>query len=240
VAEPLLARAALFVRALPDHAVVDRLVRGRGWIPVLALMLSVIVAMQVSLLRLGAGIGRSIERSSALQAQNEQLRARVGTLADDQRIERLAATMGMLMPAPTGVTFLSAHSSSTPQAAAQAITAPDPAGFSARQQASAASTATSAGASTGALGAAAAAVIGANPALGSLGNVASSSGSGLTATSAAQGASGGSATSVGQGGGTGSSDSGGSAASTGTGATAATGAAVTSAASLSSSTTTGG
>ena len=63
--------------------------------------------MQVEVLKLGAGIGRSIERGTQLQSRNELLRASVATLADDQRIERLAVGMGMVMPAPTAVSFLS-------------------------------------------------------------------------------------------------------------------------------------
>ena len=102
-------RAAAFVRGLPDHALIDRLVRGRAWIPVLGLLLTGIVAMQVSMLKLNASIGRSIERSTTLQSQNQQLRASVATLADDQRIERIAAGMGMIMPAPAAVGFLSAQ-----------------------------------------------------------------------------------------------------------------------------------
>jgi cell division protein FtsL len=123
------------VRALPYQPLLDRLVRGRGWIAVLAGMLVVIVAMQVSRLGLGAQVGRQVAQASSLQAQNEQLRAQVGTLADDQRIESLAAGMGMVMPAPTTVTFLSATSSVSAHEAAGAISAPDPAGFAARQQA---------------------------------------------------------------------------------------------------------
>src|SRR5205085_660663 len=52
------ARAVAFVRALPDHGLIDRLVRGRAWIPVLGVMLAGIVAMQVAVLKLGAGVGR--------------------------------------------------------------------------------------------------------------------------------------------------------------------------------------
>src|ERR1700731_1031219 len=44
---PLAARARAFVRSLPDHAVIDRLVRGRVWILALGVMLAGIVAMQV-------------------------------------------------------------------------------------------------------------------------------------------------------------------------------------------------
>jgi hypothetical protein len=47
---PLGARALAFVRALPDHPLLDRLIRGRAWIPILGVMLAGIVAMQVEVL----------------------------------------------------------------------------------------------------------------------------------------------------------------------------------------------
>ena len=59
------ARAVQFVRTLPDHRLLDRLIRGRAWIPLLGVMLVGIVAMQVEVLKLGASIGRSIQRTSA-------------------------------------------------------------------------------------------------------------------------------------------------------------------------------
>jgi hypothetical protein len=92
---------------LPDHPWLDRVVRGRTWIALLGVMLVGIVAMQVEALKLGASIGRSLQRGSSLQSRNEQLRATVAGLEDDQRIERLAAAMGMVMPAPDGVGFVS-------------------------------------------------------------------------------------------------------------------------------------
>jgi hypothetical protein len=100
-------RASAFLRSLPDHRLIDRLVRGRAWIPVLGLMLAGIVTMQVEVLKLGANVGRSIESGSALQTRNEQLRASVASLSDDGRIERLAAGMGMIMPTPGSAGFLS-------------------------------------------------------------------------------------------------------------------------------------
>src|SRR5438105_12464726 len=103
------ARAAAFVRTLAEHSLLDRIVRGRAWIPLLGVMLVGIVATQVEVLKLGASIGRSIQRGSALQSRNELLRASVASLADDQRIERLAAGMGMVMPEPAAISFLSAH-----------------------------------------------------------------------------------------------------------------------------------
>jgi hypothetical protein len=119
------ARAAAFVRALPDHPWLDRVVRGRAWIPILGVMLAGIVAMQVEVLKLGASIGRSIQRSSSLQASNEQLRATVATLDDDQRIEALAAKRGMVMPSPDGVGFLTARSGGHIQRVLSGIRAPN-------------------------------------------------------------------------------------------------------------------
>ena len=126
-------RAAGFLRSLPDHRLIDRLVRGRAWIPVLGVMLAGIVAMQVEVLKLGASIGRSIQTSSALMTRNEQLRASVASLADDQRIERLAASMGMIMPAPASVAFLSARPDGAAARAVANIHAPDATTFLASQ-----------------------------------------------------------------------------------------------------------
>ena len=101
-------RIGAFIRSLPDHKLLDRLIRGRWWIPVLGVMLAGIVAMQVEVLKLGASMGRSLERNSVLSAENAGLRQSVATLGDDQRIEQLAGTMGMVMPPPQAVGFLSA------------------------------------------------------------------------------------------------------------------------------------
>jgi hypothetical protein len=121
---PIVAR----MRSLPDTTLVDRLVRGRAWIPVLGVMLAGIVAMQVEILKLGSSMGRWIDRSSALTIRNEQLRGSVAALADDQRIESLAAGMGMVMPAPTTLGFLSVRPGTVAMAAAR-IHSPDPAQF---------------------------------------------------------------------------------------------------------------
>jgi hypothetical protein len=121
-------RVHTFLRSLPDHALVDRAVRGRAWIPMLGVMLVGIVAMQVEVLKLGTSIGRAIERGSALQSRNELLRANVSGLADDQRIERLAAGMGMVMPQPVAVGFLTVRPSN-PGRASGNIHAPDSSAF---------------------------------------------------------------------------------------------------------------
>lgn len=77
----------------------------------LGVLLAGIVATQVEVLKLGASTGRWIERTAALSARNQALQASVAVLSDDHRIERLAAGMGMVLPAPTAITFL--HRSGT-------------------------------------------------------------------------------------------------------------------------------
>jgi cell division protein FtsL len=99
-------RAVAYARALPDHPLLDRIIRGRTWIALLGLMLAGIVAMQVEVLKLGASVGQSLQQGAALQSRNDLLRASVASLADDQRIERIAAQYGMVMPAPGAVVFL--------------------------------------------------------------------------------------------------------------------------------------
>ena len=92
--------------ALPDHRLVDRLVRGRVWIPLIGFLLIGIVAMQVSMLKLNAGIGTAVERSSVLDRQNGELRADLATLEAGERIQRAASKLGMVMPAPDQVRYL--------------------------------------------------------------------------------------------------------------------------------------
>jgi hypothetical protein len=128
----LAARGLLVIRGLPEHTLLDRIVRGRAWIPLLGVLLVGIVAMQVEILKLGAGMGRWIERSSTLSTRNQALQASVAGLMDDQRIERLAAKMGMVMTDPTAVSFLSAQPGGGAARAVANIHAPDSSIFTAQ------------------------------------------------------------------------------------------------------------
>lgn len=122
-------RLVAFIGSLPDHPLLDRIVRGRAWIPLLGALLAGIVAMQIEVLKLGTSMGRSIERSSALATRNGELQASVAALQDDQRIERLAAGMGMIMPAPEAIGFLSAQPNGNVGQALANIHAPDDSSF---------------------------------------------------------------------------------------------------------------
>ena len=117
------------IRALADLALLDRIIRGRAWIPLLGVLLAGIVAMQVEVLKLNAGIGATLERGSALQISNEQLRIQVAQLSADQRIETVAAHMGMVMPDPSAIRFVGGHPSGTAARAAANIHIPDAGGF---------------------------------------------------------------------------------------------------------------
>jgi hypothetical protein len=118
-----------FVLALPDHAWLDRVVRGRAWIPLLGVLLAGIVAAQVEILKLGATMGRALEQTSTLTTQNEQLRGNVAALADDQRIERLAGTMGLVLPPPGAVGYLAARPGGDVSGALANLHTPDSAAF---------------------------------------------------------------------------------------------------------------
>jgi hypothetical protein len=118
-----------FVVSLPDHSLLDRVVRGRAWIPLLGVLLAGIVAAQVEILKLGASMGRSLEQTTTLTSQNELLRDSVASLSDDQRIERLATTMGMVLPPPGAVGYLTANQSADVSRALSNVHAPDAAGF---------------------------------------------------------------------------------------------------------------
>jgi hypothetical protein len=140
----------LVIRGLPEHVLLDRIVRGRAWIPLLGVLLAGLVAMQVEILKLGAGMGRWVDRSSTLQTRNQALQANVAALMDDQRIERLAAKMGMVIPDPTALSFLSAQPVGDAVRAAASIHSPDPPNFA--SQLPAASTGSGAGTGTSSTG----------------------------------------------------------------------------------------
>jgi hypothetical protein len=119
----------LFVVALPDHPWLDRVVRGRAWIPLLGVLLAGIVAAQVEILKLGARMGQALEQTTTLTTQNEQLRGNVAQLADDQRIERLADGMGLVFPPPGAVGYIHAEPGGDMRGALRNVHTPDAGSF---------------------------------------------------------------------------------------------------------------
>jgi hypothetical protein len=133
-----LARRAV---TLHDAPVLDRLIRGRAWIPIVAVGLMGLVFLQVSLLKLNTGIGRAVQSAGTLERQNAGLRGQVSLMDSGQRVQDVAAERGMVLPAAGQVHYLHAGKASA-AGAAQAVTAPDPV---AQQPVGAAASSTAAG-----------------------------------------------------------------------------------------------
>jgi cell division protein FtsL len=94
------------IKALPDHRVIDRLLRGRVWICFIGVALMGIVAMQVSMLKLNSGISRAVEASATLERQNSDMEASIARLASGERIRAAADKDGMVTPAAGEVHYL--------------------------------------------------------------------------------------------------------------------------------------
>jgi hypothetical protein len=121
------------LKALPDHRVVDRLLRGRAWIWLIGLLLGGIVAVQVSLLKLNAGISRAVEATGTLQRQNSALESEIARLDSSARIRAAAVREGMVDPSAGDTKYLTirpgrdaalgARRMQPPSATAQAVMA---------------------------------------------------------------------------------------------------------------------
>ncbi len=112
------------VKGLPDHRWLDKLLRSQAWIWVIGIALGGIVAMQVSLLSMNAGIGRDVQASSDLRHANAKLSEQVAELSGGERIGMLAGEMGLLSPAAGDVGFLDVRPGTDAVRAAQNMTAP--------------------------------------------------------------------------------------------------------------------
>jgi hypothetical protein len=92
-------------------------------------LLAGIVAAQVEILKLGASNGRSLEQTTTLTNANEQLRGSVAALSNDQRIERLAGNMGLVLPPAGAVGYLAAGRDANVSGALANIHTPDSSAF---------------------------------------------------------------------------------------------------------------
>ena len=95
--------------ALASHRLLDRLIRSRVWIGIVAFALIGIVTLQLGLLKLNSGIGRSLEREGALQRENAALSVENSELSLGSRVESQATQLGMRLSSVAGLQFLSAH-----------------------------------------------------------------------------------------------------------------------------------
>jgi hypothetical protein len=119
--DPVRGRTSAFERIgrIPDHRVVDRVLRSRGCIWLIGLLLGGIVAMQVSLLRLNSGISRAVQTQSTLEKQNMELQSSIAQLTSGERVTAAAAG-GQMVDPPAGQTrYLTARPATDPARAAR-------------------------------------------------------------------------------------------------------------------------
>jgi cell division protein FtsL len=115
---PLSLRLGATAMRVGDARLLDRLVRGRAWIALMAIGLIGIVFMQVSLLKLNAGISRAVTAADTLERQNSSLRTDISNLDSGERIQDVAAKLGMSTPAAGDVHYLDAGQADATRAAA--------------------------------------------------------------------------------------------------------------------------
>jgi cell division protein FtsL len=122
---PFAVRLGATAMRVGDARLLDRLVRGRAWIAIVAVGLLGIVFMQVSLLKLNAGISRAVTAADTLDRQNSTLRGDISNLDSGERIQAVAAKLGMITPAAGDVHYLDGREANGARAAAS-IKPPDP------------------------------------------------------------------------------------------------------------------
>jgi hypothetical protein len=136
---------------LLDSPFLDRLIRGRLWIALVAFALLGIVAMQVAILRLGASIGESVAQIQHLTASNEAAATAIAQDEPGRHVAVEASKLGMVYPPPGNVVYLR-YAAGVATAAAHAYTLPTAPVFSSAPASLTApiAPATSAAATTGA------------------------------------------------------------------------------------------
>jgi hypothetical protein len=97
--DPFIVRALNRAQRMSDSRFLDRLIRGRLWIPLVAVGLMGIVFMQVTMLKFNAGIGRAVTSAATLEQQNQAMRTDVSRLESGSRVDAVAHDLGMVVPA---------------------------------------------------------------------------------------------------------------------------------------------
>jgi cell division protein FtsL len=96
-------------------------VRSQAWIFLIAVLLMGLVATQVSLLKLNAGIGRAVEQVSQLERRNGELRGTISRLSSEGRIQAMGKKLGLVPPEAGRITFLRTRGSGDAAGAAGAL-----------------------------------------------------------------------------------------------------------------------
>jgi len=125
----------------------DRLIRGRAWIALIAFALIGIVTLQLLVLTLKARIGHALVHETQLQRENATLSIESSELAAGERVESLAERLGMELVQVSAVRFLSIDPRADIARAAAALNASSRASDTSSGEASAASPAEASAAS---------------------------------------------------------------------------------------------
>jgi cell division protein FtsL len=128
-------------RGLFGHRALDRLIRGRVWIALIAFALIGIVTLQLLILQLNASIGRSLVREGQLQRSNAALSVQDSELASGERVESEAERLGMELVPESSLRFLGSDPHADVARAAAALRTPVHTSSSASGEAGSASTA---------------------------------------------------------------------------------------------------
>lgn len=110
--------------SLASHGAIDRLIRGRIWIGVIAFALIGIVTLQLLVLQLNANIGRALVREAQLQRENAALSIEGSELAGGERVEAKAARLGMQLVPVGSLRFLTSYPPADVARAAAALGKP--------------------------------------------------------------------------------------------------------------------
>jgi hypothetical protein len=111
-------------KGLSNHTALDRLIRGRIWIGLIAFALIGIVTLQLLVLQLNAGIGRALVREAQLQRENAAESVESSELASGERVEAQAGRLGMQLVPIGALRFLGSDPRADVARAAAALGTP--------------------------------------------------------------------------------------------------------------------
>jgi hypothetical protein len=112
------------LEGLSHHRLLDRLIRGRAWIALVAFALIGIVTLQLGLLKLNGGIGRALQHEAVLQRQNAALSIENSEMAAGGRVQSQAAQIGMQFVPAGALRFLAARPGTDATRGAVAVRTP--------------------------------------------------------------------------------------------------------------------
>jgi hypothetical protein len=112
------------LRNVDGSPLLDRLIRGRVWIGLVAFALIGIVTLQLTLLKLNAGIGRALAQETTLERQNAALSIENSERAAGNLVESSAASLGMQLVPAGALQFLTVQPKVDAARAAAALKTP--------------------------------------------------------------------------------------------------------------------